>query len=227
MLLYSGQLNGSFINSGEIETVGTTKLKANASNPEGGAGLTIENSVSGGIYNAGSFGSTETGTGTIIAEGNAPAVSILANASGSVTIGAVSNPDLLGTEGAMSFINRGIIESAPQSPYTSVAGFVISGTDDTHQVTLSAGFSNTGTIEALGNSTASITSSTPSVQIVALNIENYVTIASGGTLGTAFYNGDETPSSTGAGFTPAQIIAAYSGNAPGTAIAIDIGTSTS
>ena len=225
-VIISGQLTGSFINSGEIETVGTSKLKSGASNPEGGAGLTIENSISGGVYNAGSFGSTTTGTGSIIVEGNAPAVSISANTTqGPITIGAVSDPDLLGTEGPMSFINRGIIESVPQSPDTSVAAVVISGTDSGDNVTLSDGFSNTGTIEALGSSTTAPSASHSPVQITALNIGSDVTITPGGALGTAFYNGDETPSSAG-GFTPAEIIAEYSGNISGAAVAIDIGTST-
>jgi hypothetical protein len=224
-----GNLTGSIINEGTIETYGTTASNSNPNNtnlPQAGTALGIGASVSGGIYNSGPSTTSDTTTSRSIisTSGNAP--TILINPTiGNVTpttplvIGIYSDP----TDPGYSFLNRGSISGSSVDANTSITTFSITGASDITNGTgapteLIGGLFNGGSITAAA--TTNIKNSTVSAN--ALTIGDYAYICGPGSptpycqtgVGNGLTNSNESNGGT--------ISASVSGPESGTATAINI-----
>jgi hypothetical protein len=242
----TGTINGSIINFGTVATTGvSTTLTAKqqqeeasgqsvgqktTGNPQGGSALIVSGNVTGGIYNGGP-GASDTGTvpGVISTVGSLPAVDITPgfnqNASTTVnpvTIGTFADPDgdFVGT----SFLNRGTITGVADNLDSAAGAIQISGFSTSAQTTLTNGFVNAGTVSAAAVTDAHSTA-TGSL-VTALSIGNFVTLGGNqGTAGNGFGGGYALVNSNENG--TGSISATVSGIGPGTAVAVEIGSTSS
>ncbi len=204
-----GNLTGSIINEGTLETFGTTNSgSATTTNlPQAGTALGVGASVSGGIYNSGPSTTSDTTTGrsSISTVGDAPTVLINptignTNPSSPLVIGVYSDP----TDPGYSFINRGSISGSSADVNTDVTTFSIVGASQTAETVLTGGLFNGGSISA----TATTSTAASTVSADALNIGNYADVG-------RLTNSDESNSGT--------ISASVLGPESGSATAITIG----
>lgn len=220
-----GAVKGSIINSGEIDTYGTTapSTAANADDAEGGSAVVIANNLSGGIYNNGPTSTNgATSPGVISMIGNAWTVDI----SPSANPNSVFVPVTIGTYAAdadypnqFSIVNRGNITAASEDANVSNVDINIAGANATDTVTLAGGIFNSGTMSS--TATTNIDATGP-VTATAINIGDYVTVGQGvdPTFSMTKYSLINT-NETGGG----TISASITGTNPGTAKAIYIDTS--
>ncbi len=92
-----GELNGIFTNMGTIEALGTTTVSTTAVNPEAGSAVVVENSITGGFYNAGpttSSNSATIGRATIAESGDEGALDIIVGSAptANLEIGTLTDP---------------------------------------------------------------------------------------------------------------------------------------
>ncbi len=206
-----GQINGAIINKGILEAKGSSSLSATKTNPNSGSAIIISDSVTGGLVNFGPSSNTDaTGVAEITASGQSPAILMETGYATSeqhaITIGGYT--DAAGVDGVASFLNRGLISGSATNPNSNAYAIIIGGASSTYEVTFSDKFVNSGGIEASATTTSS--GNTSSHQVYALDIAQYVNIASG------IINKTEATSS-------ADISASLTGAAPGSAYAISIG----
>jgi hypothetical protein len=237
-VLISGPLNGSFLNYGALQAIGSSTLQNTTGNPEGGSALIVSNSITGGgIYNAGpSASDSATTRAAIDAVSSLPAVDITPGFGGAtavpITIQGLADPE--GVFGTVSFLNRGTISGAPDNTDDAGEAVVINGaTSGTNSVTLTNGLVNSGTISSGVKTDASATATTAVATALAignnvvLGTNEPLTLLSGtpgssSDAGYALVNFNETNQS---GF--GAITATVSGIGSGTAAAIDIGATSS
>lgn len=221
-IVVQGAINGGILNSGQIETFGTTapSTAINAVDPEGGSAIAIGNNITGGIDNNGpSIKGSTTAAASIstLGTGATPTIYISSavnnnNYAVPITIGTVqSDPDYAGQ---FSLLNRGSISQASEDPNQNTIAISMQGTQG-DPVTLSGGIFNSGTITAAA--TTNTLSGTTYVTATGITIGGYTTIASGtaqaGETG-AIVNTNETGSG--------KISATVSGPDLGSATAINI-----
>jgi hypothetical protein len=207
--LVLGNITGSVINSGTLETTGS--LKANplsTTNPQAGTALGIGASVSGGIYNDGpsTVSDTTTVRASIATGGDAPTVLInptlvTSSPTSNLTIGIYNDT----TDAGYSFLNRGLISGVSLNPNVNVTTFGILGASTSAETVFQGGIFNGGTISA------SATTSTKAASVTAntLYIGEYTSVPN-------LVNSNES----GAGVISASV----TGPESGTAIAIEIAT---
>ena len=227
-----GNLTGSIINEGTLQTYGTTSSLSNTNPnnnnlPQAGTALGIGANVSGGIYNSGPSTTSDTTTtrSVISTLGDAPTVLInptIGNATPStpLVIGVYSDP----TDPGYSFLNRGTISGASADANTSVTTFSIVGaswdaaTQTGAPTVLTGGLFNGGSITA-----SAITNTKESaVSANALTIGDYAYVCGPGSpsgpctagMGNGLTNSNESNGGT--------ISASVSGPESGTATAINI-----
>ncbi len=203
---------GTFANSGNLAVAGIATRSATATNAESGSALVIGNSIAGGILNNGPSSSSDTtAAATISGNGSsatAPAILISPDAGVPITIG-IDTADT--ANGTFSFINRGVISSAPEDPNFNTNTIVIVGGTAT-PITFTGGFFNSGLISATSTNISPGIATTAT----ALQIGDFVTIPQ-------IYVSAQSASSTG---TNGSILAQVSGPEGGTAAAVLISGTT-
>jgi hypothetical protein len=233
-----GPVNGAFINSGSLSTVGTSagpSTAVNADDPEAGSALFVANNLTGGIYNDGPSGTTGASPAIISMIGNAYTIEITPefttsgtnpNVETPITIGKYAGDAVYGSTDTLnggaqfSLLNRGQITASGEDANISTTDLYISGTSS-NGVTLLGGIFNSGTMGASVNTNVD---SSPGVTATTISIGTYVNIGTGTnvTTGTGTTTGGTAElinsNETGSG----SISAFVTGDGPGTAVAITI-----
>ena len=216
---------GSFVNQGIIQVVGTQFASAQTTNPESGSAVVIGSSIDGGFVNAGpATASAGITAASITSNGLAASPTLLIDPSralipgtgtprGSIVIGPVTNADAVNP--GYSFINRGTISAIPTDAQLNSAAVVITGISPTYTTTLTGGLLNTGTISAKGGTVQQTNSGT---SVVAMRIDQYATVPKVVVQGQAVGGGT---------FTPGLIEASMQGNGGGSSYGIVIGENAS
>jgi hypothetical protein len=216
---------GSFVNQGIIQVVGTQFASARETNPESGSAVIIASSIAGGFVNAGpATANASIAAASITSNGLAAAPTLLIDPSralipgtgtprGSIVIGPVTNADA--TDAGYSFINRGTISAIPTDAQLNAAAVVITGASPAYTTTLTGGLLNTGTISAQGGTVQQTNSGTA---VVAMRIDQYATVPK------VVVQGQTVSSGT---FTPGIIKATMQGVGGGSAYGIVIGENAS
>jgi hypothetical protein len=218
-----GNLTGSVINEGTLQTYGTTVSNPTSTNlPQAGTALGIAANVTGGIYNSGPSTTSDTTTGRAIIStvGDAPAVLINptidnATPTAPLVIGAYNDT----TDPGYSFLNRGTISGASSDANIGVTTVSIVGASTLDSSGMGAptellgGFFNGGTISAA----ATTNTSASTVSANALFIGNYAYICGPGspvqecTAGTG--NGLTNSNESNGGLITASVVGPESGTA--------------
>jgi hypothetical protein len=216
---------GSFVNQGIIQVVGTQFASAQSTNPESGSALVIGGSIAGGFVNGGpATANASIAAASITSNGLAAGPTLLIDPSqaltpgtgtprGPIVIGPVTTADA--TDPGYSFINRGTISAVPTDAQLNAAAVVITGASPVYTTTLTGGLLNTGTISAQGGTVQQTNSSTA---VVAMRIDQYATVPK------VVVAGQTVNSST---FTPGIIKATMQGNGGGSAYGIVVGQNAS
>jgi hypothetical protein len=223
-IVTTGAINGSVVNYGSIEAIGTSTPTSSSDNvdPEAGAALGIGASVSNGIYIAGPTGATgdETARASLIEQGTSSALIISAPAEGCTTVCYTTIGYYTDTvfPNQYGVINRGSITSSPVDPNTNTAtafsvsgngtGTATSGSD----VTIMGGIYNSGSISASNTNTSSYTNGGNQLAL-GLYVGQFSTVPT--------IENDDLQTSSGK--SPGTISALVSGPFGGTAYALEIG----
>jgi hypothetical protein len=222
-LVVLGAINGGIINSGELQTYGTStpSTATNADDPEASSALVIANNVIGGIYNDGpTSAATGTARASIAMTGDAYTIDISPSFNQSeqvpITIGKVASDADYPNQ--FSLLNRGGITASAEDGNISTTAIYLYGPSSAYPVTLSGGIFNSGTISA--SATTNVNEGT-TTNATSISIGQYVMV-NPGTAGTtlvgpttaALINSNETGAGT--------IAATVSGDKPGEATAIAI-----
>jgi hypothetical protein len=225
-----GNLTGSIINEGTLETFGTSTGNGSANNvnlPQADTALAIGAGVSGGIYNSGPSTTSDTTTARSIIStvGDAPTVLInptIGNATPTtpMVIGIYSDP----TDPGYSFLNRGTITGQSEDANQGVTTFSIVGASWNPTTQMGAPTVLTGGLFNGGSITAAATTNTSASAVTAnaLTIGDYAYICGPGSpvgpctsgLGNGLVNSNESNGGT--------ISAIVSGPESGTATALTI-----
>lgn len=187
-ILLLGDLTGSFVNNGTLQTFGVSNVtNVNAIQPQAGTALGVGAGVSGGIYNAGpSTLSDNTTVRAVISTAGAQPTIVINPALGS------SNPNanlVVGvyndtTDPGYSFLNRGTISGTSQNADVNVTTMSIVGANDNPttpaQTIFDGGIFNGGSITAV----ATTDTKAQSASANALFIGNYTIICGAGSVNT-------------------------------------------
>jgi hypothetical protein len=221
-ILILGNVTGSVINNGTIQTAGSLRVNpGNPNQPQAGTALAIGGSISGGIYNAGpsTISDTTTARGIISTGGNVSTILInptLANASptSNLEIGVYNDP----TDAGYSFLNRGSIAGTSINPDVNVTTFSVLGASTTAETVFDGGIFNGGSISAA----ATTDTRAATVSATALYIGSFTVICGSGSpepCVSGLTNAGLTNSNESALGT---ITASVTGPESGSAIAINI-----
>ncbi len=213
---------GSFVNQGIIQVVGTQFASGRQTNPESGSAVIIGGSIDGGFVNAGpATANSSISAASITSNGLAAAPTLLIDPSQAVLsgTGAPRGPIVIGPVAATadavdpgySFINRGTISAIPTDAQLNSAAVVITGVSQVYTTTLTGGLLNTGTISAQGGTVQQTNSSTSAV---ALRIDQYASVPK------IVVQGQTVSGNT---YTPGTIKASMQGVGGGSAYAVVIG----
>ncbi|HEX3674708.1 MAG TPA: autotransporter outer membrane beta-barrel domain-containing protein [Rhizomicrobium sp.] len=208
-----GELDGGFTNSGSIQALGTTTPSTSGStvNPEAAGAIIIENSITGGFYNAGpSTGGTATARANIALSGTGAAIDIFSgvNNTAPLTIGPTALTDA--NAAGFGFVNRGDIGATTLNANLNVNAIEFEGTPN-EGLTVEGGFFNGGSITATSTTSTSQVAGGSTV-VEGIVFGNYTTTKK-------LVNSDETSANGDGGGT---ISATVSGTTVGSAVAIDI-----